>query len=198
MTSCRLCGFQGPLDPCTVACPVCGEAYEKISGYQVRAVDGTLFALSRGRTWCGDASPQQQRSQLGAQALTSGDGVGLLRGSYLNPELLALLQLVPEQQSRRKRAKEDAVRAAGSLTPARREDEGQTDLDVVYIRPRNDPTMQVLKVQNTPCCSNDERCLAVFHHWPQSLLPSHNAYVNICMCIIFATNRCADDAGAII
>lgn len=135
MVACRLCGYRGHND--TNTCPVCGEEYDK-------AQDGHMpesrLAQAAGGSWCGIS---QQKSRIG-----NPDGSKSAKGAastYLNLDLQSLLHLIPEQQDRKQRA-QDVVRAAGAGLSPTRANNGQHDPDVVYIQPRVDPTMTVLKV----------------------------------------------------
>lgn len=67
---------------------------------------------------------------------------GALSPGGLNPELESLLRRLPQKRDMQRR-QDEILRAAAVPTAesVQREDE-----DVVYIRPRVDPTMRVLKV----------------------------------------------------
>lgn len=141
MISCRLCGYQALRDTCALLqCPVCGEAYAGDDGQNGVVAESGL--TQGGSASCGTT---QQQSQFGAPVLAQCNNSQVFPLCYLNQELQSLLHLVPEQQRRKKRA-QDAVRAAGALTPARADDDHGKP-DAVYIRPRVDPTMRVLKVK---------------------------------------------------
>lgn len=150
MSLCRLCGYRGSNDKTCVqpiCCPICGEAYDdervterRQDNEDVRGL--RLTKASAGRMWCGK-SPQ--KSQTGGKPIEKSNSTeGVRTSTYLNLDLQSLLQLIPEQQHRKKRAEDDVVLRAvsGGLTPTRAEDP-----DCVYIRPRVDPTMRVLKVR---------------------------------------------------
>lgn len=137
MVSCRLCGYRGHNDTNT-QCPVCGEAYDRPQhGY----MPGARLAQPAGGSLCGVI---QQKSRIGGlDGCSSTEGA---KATYLNLDLQALLHLIPEQQDRKKRAQRDVVRATeAELSPTRAEND-RRDPDVVYIQPRVDPTMTVLKV----------------------------------------------------
>ncbi|CAM9092847.1 unnamed protein product [Hapterophycus canaliculatus] len=144
MNACKLCGFRGSGDAQS-KCPVCDEPYEPLhaSGQHEQqdevVVPGSQLAQAASGAWCGMA---QQKLQTGAQALAEFSSPGRTV-THLNLELQSLLGMIPAQQLRRKRA-EDVVRAVGGGWISARAD-GQCDPGVVYIRPRADPTMTVLK-----------------------------------------------------
>ena len=138
MVPCKLCGYQGSSDKASQQCPVCGEAYD--DGPQ----DGNA-AQAAGGLWA------QPRSRIGALNGCNSSSNGEGPRPHVNLDLQSLLNLIPEQQDRRKRA-EEAVRAAsasGGNSPVRA-DGGHCDPDAVYIQPRVDPTMRVLKVRTRP------------------------------------------------
>lgn len=152
MASCRLCGYTARLDKNAVAqqqqeqCVVCGEAFGGDDGRRSGGATqqaASLLAHAGGAIWRG-ASPKQEMSQPPVPAMGRCVGAETNQSSWLNPELRLLLDLVPQQQNRRKRT-QDSVRAIGNLTPPR-VDEVPSDPEVVFIRPRADPTMRVLKV----------------------------------------------------
>lgn len=152
MASCRLCGYTARLDKNGATqqqqtqCVVCGEA---LGGDDGRCIWGgteqaaSSLAHAGGAIWDG-ASPQQETLQLAVPAAARCVGGEASQSSWLNSELRLLLDLVPKQQNSRKRT-QDAVRAIGNLSPPR-VDDGPSDPEVVFIRPRADPTMRVLKV----------------------------------------------------
>lgn len=108
-------------------------------------MQGSRLAQAAGGSWC--AASQQKSRSGGLDGCNSAEGA---TGStyHLNLDLQSLLHLIPEQQDRKKRA-QDVVWATGAgLTPTQADD-GRRDPDVVYIQPRVDPTMTVLKVRLT-------------------------------------------------
>lgn len=141
MPSCRLCGFRGPVGASVqqFQCPVCGKSYDT-SDTEDGDVAGSQLPRGGGVAY---GTPQQPR--FGAQGLMRTDSASAAPSSCLNVELQSLLQLIPEQLKRRTGA-QCIVRSAGSLPPAPAND-ALSDPDVVYIRPRIDPTMRVLKVR---------------------------------------------------
>lgn len=139
MASCRLCGYRGDNET-NPQCPVCGEAYDRP---QDGHMPGSRLAQTAGGSWCG-ASRQKSR----IEGLDGCNSTEAAKGStYLNLDLQSLLHLIPEQQGRRKRAQRDVVRATETGLTSTRPDNGRRDSDVVYIQPRVDPTMTVLKVR---------------------------------------------------
>lgn len=146
MAACTLCGYRVPVGVAVLSeCPVCGEPcgasdgrvntdVESGEGIEHAAGDG----VSRG------TSPLKTQAWMGGDS----DSARAFPSSCLNPELQSLLQLVPEEQNRKKRA-QDAVRAAGGALIPSCSNEGQSESDVVYIRPRIDPGMRALKVRST-------------------------------------------------
>lgn len=131
MAACRLCGYQIPVGIAVLSeCPVCGEPCDASDGR-----DGANAESGQGIEH--DGVKSRTTSPAGAQAWMGSDSANAFPSSCLNPELQSLLRLVPEELNRKKRA-QDAVRATG----------GASESDVVYIRPRTDPTMRVLKVRN--------------------------------------------------
>ncbi|CAM9636141.1 unnamed protein product [Ectocarpus sp. 8 AP-2014] len=141
MVTCGLCGYRGPDEG--TECAVCGQPHDRARDReQERSAAGSRLGQTNGGLWY---EKPPQKSCIGAQAMSRCNSIpGGDRSTHLNPDLRYLLNLIPEQQNRRKRA-EDVVRATGAcLTPARADGDG-CDPDVVYIRPRVDPTMRVLK-----------------------------------------------------
>lgn len=138
MSSCKLCGYRG--SDSTSQCPVCGEAYD-----DSRTRQDANAAQAVGGLWA------QPRSRIGAlHGCNSSEGA---RSAHVaNLDLQSLLDRIPAQQDRRQRA-EEAVRAASRETNRARADGGHFDPDAVYIQPRLDPAMRVLKVRGTR-----ERC----------------------------------------
>ncbi len=129
--SCKLCGYRG--SDCASHCPVCGEAYDDSQTRQ----DGNA-AQAVGGLWA------QPRSRIGAlNGCNSSEGARSMH--VANLDLQSLLDRIPEQQERKQRA-EEVVRAASRETNRVRADGGHFDPDAVYIQPRADPTMRVLKV----------------------------------------------------
>lgn len=149
MAACRLCGYQSPVTLCE--CPVCGEPCDASDGR-----DGAEVASGQGVEHAGDGV-SRGTSPLKTQPWMGSDNANAFPSSCLNPELQSLLRLVPEEQNRKKRA-QDAVRAVGGALVPSCSDEGQSGSDVVYVRPRIDPTMQVLKVRSNAveCAANGE------------------------------------------
>lgn len=152
MVTCKLCGYRGCNDSQS-KCPVCDESYEPVArqhGQQGEATPGPQRAQAASGVWCRTV---QQNRQLGAQALAEFcSPERIARATHFNIDLQSLLSKIPAQQQRRKKA-EDILRAVGGgLTSAPAD--GQCDPAVVYIRPRADPTMTVLKVSiELPLCS---------------------------------------------
>lgn len=72
---------------------------------------------------------------------------GAKGSTHLNLDLQSLLHLIPEQHDRKKRAQRDVVRATEVGLAPTQANNGRRDPDVVYIQPRVDPTMTVLKVR---------------------------------------------------
>ncbi|CAN0207366.1 unnamed protein product [Ectocarpus sp. 4 AP-2014] len=141
MVTCWLCAYRGPDEG--TECAVCGQPHDRARDReQERSAAGSRLGQINGGLWY-ENPPQKPR--IGTQAMSRCNSIpGGDRSTHLNPELRCLLDLIPEQQNRRKRA-EDMVRATGArLTPERADGDG-CDPDVVYIRPRVDPTMRVLK-----------------------------------------------------
>ncbi|CAM9315429.1 unnamed protein product [Ectocarpus sp. 13 AM-2016] len=141
MVTCWLCGYRGPDEG--TECAVCGQPHDRARGGELeRSAAGSRLGQTNGGLWY-ENPPQKPR--IGAQATSRCKSIpGGDRSTDLNPDLRYLLNLIPEQQNRRRRA-EDMVRATGAcLTPVRVDGDG-CDPDVVYIRPRVDPTMRVLK-----------------------------------------------------
>lgn len=152
MASCRFCGYTARLDKNPAAqqqqaqCVVCGEAFGGDDGRRIGVATqqaASLLAHAGGAIRRG-ASPQQETSQFPVPAMGRCVSPDTNQSSWLNSELRLLLDLVPKEQNRRKRT-QDSVRAIGNLTPPR-VDEAPSDPEVVFIRPRADPTMRVLKV----------------------------------------------------
>lgn len=149
MVPCRLCGFQGSND-ITPKCPVCGEAYDDGQAGDRRQGDEGMPGPRLANAAAGGVSygKPPQKSPIGGETIemcTSTEEVPT--STYLNLNLQSLLQLIPEQQHRKKKAEGVVVRAAGGgLSPTRADDGYRCDPDGVYIRPRVDPTMRVLKV----------------------------------------------------
>ena len=143
MAACRLCGYQSPVGVVTLSeCPVCGEPCDPSDGR-----DGADVESGQGVEHAGDGV-SRGTSPLKTQPPWMGAGnASAFPSSCLNPELQSLLCLVPEEQNRKTRAQE-AVRAAGGALVPSFPDEGQSGPDVVYIRPRVDPGMRVLKVRS--------------------------------------------------
>lgn len=146
METCKLCGFLSRSN-IEAKCPVCGESYDLPARQQQEeqqhgVVPGSQLAQAATDAWCGMA---QQELQSGVQAPGEVRNPGRrARATHFNMDLQSLLGLIPAQQNRRKRA-EDVLRAVGAgLTSAPAD--AQCDPGVVYIRPRADPTMAVLKV----------------------------------------------------
>lgn len=157
MAACRLCGYRSPVGVTILSeCPVCGEPCDTSGGHDgadavVKAESGIEYAgggVSRG------TSPHMAQPWVRCDSPNKAFPSGCL-----NPELQSLLRLVPEEQNRKKRA-QDAVRAAGggALVPSC-SDEDQSESDVVYIRPRVDPGMRVLKVRSAERALGREACL---------------------------------------
>lgn len=151
MVSCGLCGFRGSSDNTCAQphCPICGEAYDDVRWSDRREdedMPGSRLAKADGGVWGGKSL---QKSQIGAQSMgRCNSSEGVPTSTYLNLDLQSLLHLIPEQQHNRKKRAEDVVRAAGvGPTPTRGDDSSRCDPDGVYIRPRVDPTMRVLKVR---------------------------------------------------
>lgn len=156
MVLCRLCGFGGSNDNTSVhpkCCPICGEAYDDGQARDTRQKDdedvpgSRLTKAAAGDVLCGK-SPQ--KPQIGGRATGECSGAeGGTTSTYLNLDLQSLLQLIPEQQRRKKRAEDVVVRAAdGGRSPTQADDSSsRCDPNGVYIRPRVDPTMRVLKVR---------------------------------------------------
>lgn len=143
MVTCWFCGYRGPDEG--TECAVCGHPHDRARDReQERSAAGSRLGQTNGGLWY-ENPPQKPR--IGAQAMSRCNSIpGGDRSTHLNPDLRYLLNLIPEQQNRRRRA-EDMVRATGAcLTPVRADGDG-CDPDVVYIRPRVDPTMRVLKVR---------------------------------------------------
>ncbi|CAN0427951.1 unnamed protein product [Ectocarpus sp. 12 AP-2014] len=141
MVTCGLCGYRGPDEG--TECAVCGQPHDRARDReQERSAAGSRLGQTGGGLWH-ENPPQKPR--IRAQAMSRCSSIsGGDRSTHLNPDLRYLLNLIPEQQNRRRRA-EDMVRATGAcLTPVRADGDG-CDPDVVYIRPRVDPTMRVLK-----------------------------------------------------
>ncbi|CAN0010308.1 unnamed protein product [Ectocarpus sp. 6 AP-2014] len=141
MVTCRLCGYRGADEG--TECAVCGQPHDRARDReQQRSAAGSRLGQTNGGLWY---EKPPQKSRIGAQAMSRCNSIpGGDRSTHLNQDLRYLLNLIPEQQNRRKRA-EDVVRATGAcLTPARADGDG-CDPDVVYIRSRVDPTMRVLK-----------------------------------------------------
>lgn len=126
MTLCRLCGYQTRiLDAADPYCPVCGNKYASRGGNDDAA----------------QASPQVP------QESTSFDGAdpsGTRSPECLDPELQALLQLLPRKLDK-ERKQEDVIRAACKLNPGQSATH-DNKFGEVYIRRRADPTMSALKV----------------------------------------------------
>lgn len=142
MASCRLCGYDISLDSAEKQkpCPICGESSlvslkDDIKGMTV-GIDAPL-AWNKAETQ--QHSPWREKSQF-----HQGDSTKGPPSSFINPELLSLLQLVPKPQQRKAKAKRE-VQAAGALTPRPLVDTPPTDLNAVYIRPHADP-LRHLKV----------------------------------------------------
>lgn len=143
MAECRLCGYTARLDKKAtaqeqeqqVSCLVCGEEFGGDSGRRNGGAlqQAALLAQAGGQT-----------SQLPVPAMGRWVSAQVHPSGWLNSELRSLLDLVPKQQDRRQRAK-DVVRAIGNHSPVRVE-KGPGDPEVVFIRPRVDPTMRALKV----------------------------------------------------
>lgn len=148
MAACRLCGYRSPVGVTIPSeCAVCGEPCDPSGGRD--GADPVVEAESGIEHAVGGAINSRGTSPHMAQPWMRCDSPNnAFPSSYLNPELQSLLRLVPEEQNRKKRA-QDAVRAAGGgeLVPSC-SDEGHSESDVVYIRPRVDPGMRVLKVRS--------------------------------------------------
>eukprot|EP00903_Cladosiphon_okamuranus_P012153 g11401.t1 len=137
MVSCRLCGYQGR--DASSQCPVCGEAYDSPQGVRV---PGPRLAQAGGGLWCGGS---QQDSRFGVVGEFDIAEAAKASTHHLNLDLQSLLRLIPEQQDRRKRAQRDVVWATEAGLAPDQANGGRRDPDVVYIQPRVDPTMTVLK-----------------------------------------------------
>ncbi|CAM9738400.1 unnamed protein product [Scytosiphon promiscuus] len=143
MATCKLCGYRGS-STSQPKCPVCDESYELLPRRpeeQDVITPGSQLAQAASRACCGMA---QQKLETGAQPpAQSCSHRRRARTTHSNIDLQSLLDLIPAQQNRRKKA-EDVLRAVcGGLTSAPADDD--LDHGVVYIRPRADPTMAVLK-----------------------------------------------------
>lgn len=139
MVLCRLCGYQGQNNT-NAQCPVCGKAYDRLQdGY----ANGSVLAQAAGDSWFGVS---QQKPRIGG--LDGCNTEAAAKGStYLNLDLQSLLHLIPEQQDRKKRAQRDVVRATEAGLAPTQANNGRHGAGVVYIQPRVDPTMTVLKVR---------------------------------------------------
>ena len=147
MATCRLCGYRVRLnsEKWKQQCPICGEAFVVLrdDGPNKMAA-GLPVAASGDFAWSGASAQQQSQSNI--DTVHQRDGTKRPPSNHLKPELLGLLQMVPGSHDRRIRA-QDAVRAAVGLTLPLPKDSNASEHDpVVYIRPRADPTMRVLKV----------------------------------------------------
>lgn len=160
MVLCRLCGFGGSNDNNTSiqpkCCPICGEAYGQARDTRYNSDDEDVpgsrlaKAAAAGNAWCGKSLLAEPQIGGGKATEKCGGAEGVAPTStYLNLDLQSLLQLIPEQQHRKKRAEDVVVRAAGGgRSPTQADDSSRRcDPDGVYIRPRVDPTMRVLKVR---------------------------------------------------
>lgn len=142
MAACTLCGYRSPVGVINLSeCPVCGEPCDASDGR-----DGAAVESGQGVEHAGDGV-SRGTSPLGAQPWRCDSSATAFPSSYLNPELQSLLRLVPEEKNRKKRAQDAVLAAGGALVPSC-SDEGQSESDVVYIRPRIDPGMRVLKVRS--------------------------------------------------
>lgn len=133
--ACQFCGYQAKCsnasDP---RCPVCVEPYSAGDG------DGTTSAGPG--PWSDPVrSSAYVAGRGGVSGVNSAIGVALSPGG-LSPELESLLRRLPRKRDKQRR-RDEILRAAAMPTA---ESDKREDGDVVYIRPRVDPTMRVLKV----------------------------------------------------
>lgn len=141
MMLCRLCGYESRLtgtpDPC---CPICGLEYAA-NGHEDRQ------ALQPQRQHV--PSPPLQRISPPCDVLSSATA----SPEALDPELGALLRLLPKKNDKKKR-EEDILRAA-SVLPANGTNTENDKPEAVYILPRADPIMQALKARHDTNTNKD-------------------------------------------
>ena len=144
---CRLCGYQSHSNDNNAQCPVCGEAYDRLKDGHTRV---PKLAQATGIPWCG---VPQLKSRVGGLDRGNTNETGANGSTYLDLDLQSLLDLIPEQQARKKRAQRDVVRATEAALAPAQANSGRRDPDVVCIQRRVDPTMTVLKVRvaTYPC-----------------------------------------------
>lgn len=136
MASCRLCGYRLSRNRYSEShCPVCGEPHQSLRGHN-GAFAAQADVGGNGRSTIQQPFRDQALSRLADNEDTPSPG--------LNLHLQSLLRLIPDDKEKGRRI-QGTIRAAGTLH-SNRMDGGYGETDVVYIRPRVDPTMRALKV----------------------------------------------------